>query len=714
MEPAKNTNLSNHLKNESKNGQNLAASDFPSSGVEAHEREEISKAFRETDRAQEEDNRLELSRAYLVNKINLINFFDRTISLKFRHVKYHRTLTKDLKPQPCQGDRLDFKWSPESRIFNKLQPYQLISLVINDGNMLIHFEAETLSVNKYGISLQLPEACFQFSNRKMIRHTGRLVDAQVIQSSSIFRGRLLDFNAVSFRVELSAGSHQDFEWINPENTVSVILSEGPRTYYSGECKIRRHSRCQKKRRYVLEPIKQEINRYRQKEFRSDRIEFTPSPDISFIHPLTKKRLSLKVIDLSGSGFSVEEDEKNAQLLTGLIIPELEVKFADNVSIKCKAQVVYRKICEEEKLGVWTKCGLAILDMDLDNNVKLLSLLHQANNRYSYICNNVDLNELWDFFFETGFIYPEKYAYIEANKEHVKEIYKKLYTQSPGIARHFIYQEKGTIMGHMAMVRFYENSWLIQHHAARKSSVNKAGLIVLKQIGDFINDSYRLNAIHLRYVIMYHRPTNKFPSRVFGGAADYFNDRKCCSIDPFTYTHIPVSKTDTERLPDGWMLTSAQPEDLRELSDYYESVSGGLMLSALDLEPDQFSEKDLEEEYGRLGFKKEKHLFALKADGFLRAVILVNVSDIGLNLSNLTNCIKFILLDKEDLSKEILERAVHHIYRSHNLEEMTVMVYPVEFADAIQFPYEKIYNMWVMSTRFSDPYFRYLQRLLKHV
>ncbi|MDZ7582500.1 MAG: hypothetical protein U5R30_18445 [Deltaproteobacteria bacterium] len=91
--------------------------------------------------------------------------------------------------------------------------------------------------------------------------------------------------------------------------------------------------------------------------------------------------------------------------------------------------------------------------------------------------------------------------------NASDTYEKLYTQSPTIARHFIYQEKGNILGHMAMVRFYEEAWLIHHHAARKSALNKAGLIVLKQISHFINDSCRLNAIHLKYVIMYYRPNN---------------------------------------------------------------------------------------------------------------------------------------------------------------------------------------------------------------
>jgi hypothetical protein len=481
-----------------------------------------------------------LTRSFLVNKLNFINFSNRTVRLKFKHTRFDRKITLELKPLPCRGERLDLQWPQEDRLINRLKPFVFDSLLITEGQKLIRAEADIISMNQTGISLRLPEICHQISDRKMRRYTGRDVGVQLVQNSSLFCGRLLDFNAVTFRVELEAGAHQTFEWINPESSVSLILSSGTDTHYSGECKILRYNRCHTKRHYVLAPINGQIHRYRQKEFRSQRLEINPSPDIYFTHPLTKKQLSLKIVDLSGSGFSVEEDALNAQLLAGLTIPEVEMRFSNNVSVNCKAQVVYRKVTNEGKKGVWVKCGLAIIDMNTENNVKLLSLLHQANNRYSYICNEVDLDVLWGFFFETGFIYPDKYAYIEANKERIKNIYQKLYTQSPSIARHFIYQEKGSILGHMAMVRFYEDAWLIQHHAAKKSALNKAGLIVLKQIGHFINDSYHLNAIHLKHVIMYYRPDNRFPSRVFGGACQKIDDRKCCSVDAFAYVHLPLA------------------------------------------------------------------------------------------------------------------------------------------------------------------------------
>ncbi|MDZ7582501.1 MAG: hypothetical protein U5R30_18450 [Deltaproteobacteria bacterium] len=112
----------------------------------------------------------------------------------------------------------------------------------------------------------------------------------------------------------------------------------------------------------------------------------------------------------------------------------------------------------------------------------------------------------------------------------------------------------------------------------------------------------------------------------------------------------------------------QPEDLVELKDFYEYDSGGLMLEALDLDPGRMNRAGLAEEYRRLGFKKEKHLYALKADGQLKAIIMVNISDFGFNLSNLTNCIKCIVVDQEGLTDDIFKKTIHTVYENHPLDE----------------------------------------------
>jgi hypothetical protein len=655
-----------------------------------------------------------LRREHLINKLNYINFQDGTILVNLKHSKYKRPLMLHAKPLPCQDEHVVCLWLEPGDIGQKLRAYEFESFFVIDGKKMLSVEPLSVEFNENGVSFCLPETCYEVGSRHMIRHPCQGIGVQMIQNGSLFRGQLLDCNAVSFRVELQADGHPSFQWINPDARVSAILSDGTETLFTGECRIVRHGRGQKTRRYVLEPLKTQIQRFQQKEFRSTRQELNPSPDIYFQHPLTKKMVSLKVVDLSGSGFSVEEDEPSAVLMTGMIIPEVELRFAENFSLTCKAQVVYRKALDAGHRGIWIKCGLAILDMKLADNVRLLSLLHQADNRYAYVCNDVDMDELWDFFFESGFIYPEKYAYIEANKRRIKDTYRKLYTGNANIARHFIYQEKGHILGHMAMVRFYENAWLIHHHAARKSALNKAGLIVLKQIGRFINDSYRLNSIHLDYVVFYYRPNNKFPSRVFGGAARFINHSKRCSSDPFAYLHLPLAALPSPSLPAGWELAPAGREDFLDLECFYEHNSGGLMLKALNIEPDSGDEQELQAEFARLGFKREKQLFALKCKGVLKAMLLVNISDIGLNLSNLTNCISGIVLDPEDLSQAIFFHALAALADKMALESLTLLIFPVAFADRIQLPCEKVYNMWIMNIQHIDHYFRYLKRLMRFV
>jgi hypothetical protein len=421
---------------------------------------------------------------------------------------------------------------------------------------------------------------------------------------------------------------------------------------------------------------------------------------------------LKVVDLSGSGFAVEENQNNSVLLPGMILPELELSFANSFNIKCRAQVVYRNNNETEKEGNWVKCGVALLDINIQDHAKLISILQQTQNENSYFCNRVDLDELWNFFFETGFIYPDKYEHIQKNKHQIKATYEKLYNNDSNITRHFIYQDNGRIMGHMAMLRYYKKTWLIHHHAARKSALNKAGLIVLDQIGRMGNNSHRLDSLHMEYLMCYYRPENKFPSRVFGGAANSIHDPKGCSIDTFAFYRHQRDLTRVASLPESWQLIRASEVDLLELENFYQHVSGGLMLDATDLRPNCLSIDTLSEEYERLGLKRDRQLFALRQEDQLKAIVIVNLTDLGLNLSDLTNCIKIFVLDKNALSADILNATLDILATKFQKTDMPALLYPAAYADEQSIAYEKRYNLWAFSLQFSDQYFKYINRLLR--
>ncbi len=658
--------------------------------------------------------RRRISRQQIINKINLLNFQERTLSLIFRHHKYRRIIRIAARPLPCKDHRLVCTWDQEVDINKVCSAYRFQCFHITLQDNLIEVRAGVEALTDRQIRLLLPETGREIGTRKTIRHKCRGITAFLLQNGALFLGELVDFCAHQFRVALECSPPQTFQWIDPENPVSIVLTGNGETLYSSDCKITARGQGQLRRHFVIEPLRWQCRRFKPKEFRSLRLQLTPSPNGIFTHPFFGRTTQLKVHDVSGCGFSLEEYEHEAVLLPGMIIPKIELQFSDGSTISCMAQVVFSRPHRRTPKGQILRCGLAILDMDMDDHNRLLAILQQVKNANMFLSTKVDLDDLWDFFFETGFVYPQKYCFIEANKEKIKAVYKKLYTETPRIANHFIYQENGRILGHMAMVRYYEKAWLIHHHAAIRSSYNRGGLMVFNQINQYINDSHRLYSLHMDYVFCYFRPQNKFPNQVFGGAARHIDDRSKCSLDTFAYFHLAPARIDGTGLPLGWQLGEVQKEDLLDLQTYYEAESGGLMIRAFDLLPDTQSPGQLAGEYQKLGLVREKHLFALRHEGELNAVILANISDTGLNMSDLTNSITFFALDGNKLSSEVVIQALAEVGRCYQAQEIPVMLFPCQLATALGLAAEKDYSLWVLNLDYTDECNRFFKRLLKFI
>jgi hypothetical protein len=658
-------------------------------------------------------SRRDVTRKHLINRLNYLHFKDECIIINLAHRKYGSTIALRAKPLPCLDKILECVWSEPSDMEQKLKAHRILNFIVPDSHHPLLVEAAILEVTGGKVLFQLPDSCREISSRKINRHRCRDIRVQFLQNGALFHGSLIDFTPVSFHITIESIPPQSFQWVNPETPVHIVFSNDNEILYSGDCEIVKHDCGQGTRSYILRPLAIQIRRFKPKEYRSIRHRLVPSPNMIFTDPLTGKCINLKVIDLSGSGLSVEESEENSVLMPGRVIPELCIDLANSMSFRCRAQVVYRKAASESKGNRVITCGLAILDMDITEHVRLLALLHQATDRYCYICAKVDMDDLWEFFFQADFLYPRKYLHIQANKEKFKNTCEKLYSRNPHIARHFTYQKDGRIYGHIAMVRFYENTWLIHHHASGKLPGKRAGLIVLEQIGRAINDSHGLYSARMHFVMCYFRPENSFPRRVFGGIADQINDRKGCSVDAFAYFHFHKGSVEQWDLTGPWALQKTTVEDLRELEGFYRHASGGLLLHALDLGPDMFEKNDIGRAYEKADIKNEKHLFSLKKNDSLKAIFLVTVSDIGLNMSDLTNCIHTIILDEDDFPCGTLSMMWSMLSKYYSSEEISILLYPKSYAEKNNIEYENIYNLWILNMHYTDSYFKSIERMIHH-
>jgi hypothetical protein len=652
-------------------------------------------------------------RKRLINKLNYLHFLGKPVHLVFKHTKTHAVLKLPVSPQPCKDESLVCQWNSDDKLLARIINFQYQYILLSDGHHLICLRAELQSIDEKRIRFRLPEAGYEISSRKTRRYLCQGISVQMVQNSVVFCGKLTDFNASSFSILIELRAPQTFRWIDPNAGVNLMFFKGDDVIYSGDCIILRHVCQNDLGQFVLAPKSLCTRRFPPKKYRSERVRLVPSPDIRFQHPLTGQWMVYSVCDLSGSGVAVETGCDRDVLLPGMLIPEISLQFADGLCAPFQAQVIYRQNVGENDGVVRARYGLAILDMALDNHVRLLNLIHRVSEPNAYFCNPLDMDMLWHFFFESGFIYPQKYAFVHANKDIIKRTYQKLYLEHPHIAHHFVYQVDGRILGHMAMLRFYANTWLIHHHAARTTASIRAGLVVLQQVVRFINDSHQLFSMHMNYVMCYFQPENKFPKQVFMGAARHFNDKKLCSVDLLAYFHCVKAQRSSHVLVSPWTLATSRSEDIEQLADEYAAQSGGLMISCLDLFLNRgVITEELAQEYRLIGLKRQYRLFSLKRAGQLKAVIMVNISDLGLNMSDLTNCMTVWVTDPEHLPKDLLIACLAKLAEAFEGSQIPVLLFPETYAVSQQIEFEKRYALWILKLTDTDSFCSYIADLLK--
>jgi len=264
------------------------------------------------------------------------------------------------------------------------------------------------------------------------------------------------------------------------------------------------------------------------------------------------------------------------------------------------------------------------------------------------------------------------------------------------------------------VQAYEKTWLMHHHAARRTKDRKGGLIVLNQISQYVNNFHLYHSSGMQYIISYYRPDNRFPERVFGGFQKLMNNPDCCLVQPFAFFYLTNAGMSAEMgsnllCREGVAITAASPADIVEFRRYYESHHSGPMLEALDLDQNSINSSELTKKYEAAGLLRERKVYSVKQNGDLQAVVEITVTD-GLNLSNLTNCMKVFVM-RPQLDLNLVYASLSGLAGRYRGAEIPVLLFPVDYATRKTIPFEKIYHLWVLNiSRAGDKFLHYMKNL----
>jgi hypothetical protein len=694
------------VMNKNNDRKNLFPNDVSLSKGSIKESLDLPWLFKHTDLIKKMELARPIKRDRLVNVFNYLNFIEGHVFIHFNHLKYEEGILLKAYPEPCTDFELECRWQDRSISRLIRNNYVFQQVIIASEKSIILIPADLKAISSKTILVELPEKGFDICQRRVKRYPCSGVRAEISRNGALFHGDVLDFSPISFRVNLMKGAMRSIGGLNGDSLSAVNIWKQHEIIFSGNCECIRSIKDDRGGQIIFTPFLYDISQHGKKRFRNPRRLVSPPPLVHFSHPFFDRPIKRQVYDLSNTGFSIYETMRDQILMPGMILPEVSIKYVSAVDMKCKAQVIY---CKEEDDRV--RSGLVILDMDVNDFSHLSQIVNQASNHYTFISDKVDMNALWEFFFETGFIYPHKYHQIQSYRDSFKETYRKLYEEHPNIARHFTYEEEGKIYGHMSMIRAYEKTWLIQHHAARTMENKFPGLEVLRTTMVFLNGMHQLPSTKVDYGMCYYRPENKFPDRAFGNFARDLGNPQLCSLDLFTYLNLEVTCGDHD-LPEGWSLQSSEPIELWELEHFYRFQSGGLFMNVLDFSHPKDKKDSLEIEFRNLGFTRKWRPFSLSYKDRLCAVLLVNQSDIAINLSELLNGITVFVVKKDILTWKILTDAVSKLATIYNLKKIPLLVYPNDFDQFRKIADAKKYHLWIGDMRYISLFIDYMQSKFK--
>ena len=164
-----------------------------------------------------------------------------------------------------------------------------------------------------------------------------------------------------------------------------------------------------------------------------------------------------------------------------------------------------------------------------------------------------------------------------------------------------------------------------------------------------------------------------------------------------------------QLPKGWVLQKSTELDLWELMRFYNHSSGGLLLEAMGINQEKSNGKSLEAIYNRLGFLRTRYAYSLSFEGEIYAVLIVEQSDLGINLSELLSGIKVIVINPKELPWNILSIAISNLTGKYNMDKVPILFYPFDYVEANRIPFEKQYMIWVLNVQYGNEYMEYMQK-----
>ncbi len=264
------------------------------------------------------------------------------------------------------------------------------------------------------------------------------------------------------------------------------------------------------------------------------------------------------------------------------------------------------------------------DQEIVNKLPRLSELHAA---YGVQVNTVDIDDLFDLYERTGFLYPEKAARLLPHLDRVKENWRRMLRAEESLLYVLTAGDKQRGRAALAVWRTTRHGWTYQHLVSENNPYASRAVMLAAEAESILkgSDESAQN---------WYRPENRFPARVFGSMIQTIGG-SLSSAQRHAYFALPRNLS--LPLDPGIRIAAYEPSRNGDLCAIASLTRGHVYVAAEELTGD-VPFKSLDGLYRRVGLRRTRHVWLAYRKGkdeVIGAVIAYR-GPLGLNFSYLEN------------------------------------------------------------------------------
>lgn len=436
--------------------------------------------------------------------------------------------------------------------------------------------------------------------------------------------------------------------------------------------------------------------------RSDRVTLSDRQDafVEFEHPFLGTTTTMRILDLSNSGLAAVIENPKHALPVGLVLPgaSLQLPLRSRMSVDLQVRAYHVVGGDNEHT---CRASLIFVNATPALIKEVSAFVQQSASELLTDASDEDEDRLWEFYFETAFIYEAKRRHMQPTAEAVRDTFGRLLSSNTPLLKKILYKEDGVIKGHVTAVKVFDQTLLVQHLNALKAAGGSAAMSVIRGMTSFFLDQRANLSSSNRYVCAYYRPNNLYPSLVFGETANLIDDPAQCWTRDYRFCVTGEGQLEADITSPDVTVREATDEDKERLETLL--IEGGELdlIRVEGLARERITDQAVSEEFEKIGLYRYRRLLVAehKTSGET-AYAVCSFASPGLNFSELTNSVRFFYgplgrrgRDSQALADALAPRILE-IYRQTPILEPVLLL-----AEGQPLPRgfvsEKVYTLWVL-------------------